>query len=253
MAKRYELIADDLRQQIGTGTIESDARLPTETALSSQYRVGLPTVRQALSVLQAEGLIEKRHGRGNFVRRSRQQLEYANDRNLPEADSTRRHEPTAGSDTDVTVSCCELGATDELASRLGVPVGTRLLEFTYRSQRVEDDAPYSIVRSYMVRAMVAEATMAPVSDRSPWGDAYREWFTGTGIELDHVVERLTARPPSADEALALGIAPGVSVVAIQRTSVDTRGVVVETADLLLSGDRVAAVYTTPVIRARQLC
>ncbi|WP_159394015.1 UTRA domain-containing protein [Streptomyces sp. NRRL F-5755] len=68
-----------------------------------------------------------------------------------------------------------------------------------------------------------------------------DWLSKVGIELHHVVERLTARPPSAKEAVELGIAPGVAVIAIQRTSIDTRGEVVETADLVMSGDRVAAV------------
>jgi DNA-binding GntR family transcriptional regulator len=36
-----------------------------------RFRVSLPTVRQALSVLRAEGLIESRHGVGTFVKEQR--------------------------------------------------------------------------------------------------------------------------------------------------------------------------------------
>ncbi|KAA6214600.1 UTRA domain-containing protein [Streptomyces albofaciens JCM 4342] len=69
----------------------------------------------------------------------------------------------------------------------------------------------------------------------------------------HVVVRLTARPPSGQEALELGTAPGVAVIAIQRTSIDTRGEVVETPDLVVSADRVAAVCSTHSARAGQPC
>ncbi|MFI0259038.1 UTRA domain-containing protein [Streptomyces sp. NPDC017056] len=102
-------------------------------------------------------------------------------------------------------------ANDELASRMNVQVETRLLELVYRGRRPKEEAPYSIVRSYLLYAMA---------------------------------------PPAPAE---LGISPGVAVIAIQRTSYDARGTVVETADLVMSGDRVAAVYSTPCARTRQPC
>ncbi|MFF2927099.1 UTRA domain-containing protein [Streptomyces celluloflavus] len=126
------------------------------------------------------------------------------------------------------------------------------MEFVYRSRRNVDEAPYSMVRSYLVHSALTEAQMEPVDIGSPWGDAYQRWLVGAGVQLDHVVERLTARPPTVEEAMALGLTPGVSVLAIQRSSFDVRGVVVETGDLVMSGDRVAAVYSTSVDHAHQL-
>ncbi|MEU7204392.1 UTRA domain-containing protein [Streptomyces sp. NPDC045470] len=149
------------------------------------------------------------------------------------------------------MSCCEVWANDELASRMNVQVETRLLELVERGRRPKDEAPYSIVRSYLLYAMAPPAPTELASAASPWGDASVDWLTEAGIELDHIVERLTARPPSAREAAELGISPGVAVIAIQRTSYDARGTVVEAADLLMSGDRVAAVYSTPCVRTRQ--
>ncbi|KOT81558.1 hypothetical protein ADK70_25865 [Streptomyces rimosus subsp. pseudoverticillatus] len=257
MANRYEQIAADLRKQIEDGALPAAARLPSESALALHHRVGLPTVRHALNVLQAEGLIEKRHGRGNFVRAMGQKVEYVNDR-------TRRAAQPPGPDgssleralddsSEVTVSCCEIRANDELASRMNVQVETRLLEFSYRGRRPKDEAPYSIVRSYLLYAMVAPTPTPLTAAASPWANEYVHWLTAAGIELDHVVERLTARPPSAREAAELGISPGVAVIAIQRTSYDTHDTVVETADLVMSGDRVAAVYSMPCARTRQPC
>ncbi|MEU7150024.1 GntR family transcriptional regulator [Streptomyces sp. NPDC045456] len=255
MADRYEQIAADLRKQIEDGTLPAAARLPSESALAVQHRVGLPTVRHALNVLQAEGLIEKHHGRGTFVRAANQKIEYANNRHHraaqpPDVSSSPQGRALDGS-PEVTVSCCEVWANDELASRMNVQVETRLLELVERGRRPKDEAPYSIVRSYLLYAMAPPAPTELASAASPWGDASVDWLTEAGIEPDHIVERLTARPPSAREAAELGISPGVAVIAIQRTSYDARGTVVEAADLLMSGDRVAAVYSTPCVRTRQ--
>ncbi|MEU7485056.1 GntR family transcriptional regulator [Streptomyces sp. NPDC042319] len=248
MAKRYEQIAAEIREKIHDGSLVAGTRLPAETALAEAYRAGVPTVRQALSVLQAEGLIEKHHGRGSFVRGPGPQIEYTNDRRS-------RENAGPGPSVDVTVTCCEMKATSELAARLKVPSGTRLLEFSHRGQRPEDEKPCSLVRSYLLYDMVVGTPWVPVasvSERSPWGDVYEAWLTNAGIELDYVTERVGARPPTADEVGMLGLHPGVSVLAIQRTSVDTNGRIVEVADLLFSGDRIAAVYTTPATVAAHM-
>jgi len=59
---------------------------------------------------------------------------------------------------------------------------------------------------------------------------------------------VTARPPSADEADALGIEAGVALIVLRKTSIDTTGQVVEVADVLMAGDRTQLVYTTKLRR-----
>jgi DNA-binding GntR family transcriptional regulator len=65
---RYREIADDLRQRLAAGEWPVGSYMPGITALQLQYDVpGLNTIRQAQSLLQQEGLIEARQGRGTFV------------------------------------------------------------------------------------------------------------------------------------------------------------------------------------------
>jgi DNA-binding GntR family transcriptional regulator len=65
---RYRQIADDLRGRLGAGEFPVDSALPSISALQDEYEVlGLNTVRQALAILQTEGLIEPMQGRGTFV------------------------------------------------------------------------------------------------------------------------------------------------------------------------------------------
>lgn len=57
-----EQVADDLRRRILLGEIEDGAALPIEAELRALYPVSKPTLREAMRVLEAEGLITVRRG-----------------------------------------------------------------------------------------------------------------------------------------------------------------------------------------------
>jgi GntR family transcriptional regulator len=75
-APKYQRIADELRREIRAGDYTEGGRLPAEAALLDRFRgqfptLSLPTLRQAIGVLRAEGLLESRHGVGTFVTANR--------------------------------------------------------------------------------------------------------------------------------------------------------------------------------------
>jgi GntR family transcriptional regulator len=57
-----------LRDQISRGAWAPGSPLPTEEALCEQFGVSRVTVRRALADLQTQGFVQRRHGRGTFVR-----------------------------------------------------------------------------------------------------------------------------------------------------------------------------------------
>ena len=63
-------VVEELKAAVVSGTYEVGEKLPTEHALCEQLGVSRPTVREALRVLQAIGLVELRPGRGAFVART---------------------------------------------------------------------------------------------------------------------------------------------------------------------------------------
>lgn len=67
MAAKYQTIADELRFQIRSGKYAAAAALPTEAALCQEYGVSRQTVRQALSLLVSDGLIQRRQGSGSRI------------------------------------------------------------------------------------------------------------------------------------------------------------------------------------------
>ncbi len=61
-------VADRLFAMITSGAFEPAARLPTEPELAAMTGVSRMTLREAVRLLQAKGVVSVEHGRGTFVR-----------------------------------------------------------------------------------------------------------------------------------------------------------------------------------------
>src|SRR3990172_3312558 len=64
---RYLQIAETLRERIRGGALSAGARLDNQRALAREFEVTLMTLRQALELLERDGLIVRHHGLGTFV------------------------------------------------------------------------------------------------------------------------------------------------------------------------------------------
>jgi GntR family transcriptional regulator len=62
------LVYRALRGELNAGTYEPGAKLPSESELCRSFGVSRVTVREALKMLERDGLVVPRHGRGHFVR-----------------------------------------------------------------------------------------------------------------------------------------------------------------------------------------
>ncbi|WP_434404278.1 GntR family transcriptional regulator [Streptomyces sp. NBC_01353] len=213
-------IADDLRTQITTGLLKPGERLPSEPQLATRYKVSTATLRNALALLQAEGLIEKIHGKGNFVRRLRRRLTYEGGALTPIV-------PTLH----VTVRTTQLLAQGTLSALLKVPSRALLTEYLCVSHVGE--SPHSLARIYVPR------DLAPAESSLRWPKP-----AASGPRIAEIREKVSARLPTSEEASTLRISSALAVLAITRVSADTTGRVVEAALLVLPGDRADARFTT---------
>ena len=57
-----ELVADQLRERILSGAYDGAGELPKQDDLFREFRVSMPSVREALRILETEGLVEVRRG-----------------------------------------------------------------------------------------------------------------------------------------------------------------------------------------------
>jgi GntR family transcriptional regulator len=111
----YRQLADILMEAIHGGDYPPGSRIPSEPQLAKEYRIGRPTVRQAIDVLVRKGMLERRRGSGTYVR-------------LPEQD----------------VDLFSLAGTSSAFLKKGIAVAVELLQPVGRIQVEKDDRnPFS--------------------------------------------------------------------------------------------------------------
>jgi len=66
--KLYEEVAARIRDLIASGALNPGQALPSERKLAEQFKVGRAVIREAIRQLEVSGLVESRHGGGNYVR-----------------------------------------------------------------------------------------------------------------------------------------------------------------------------------------
>jgi GntR family transcriptional regulator len=206
-------------------------------------------------------LVDRMHGRGTFVRRPPQRVRRTPDRYqwekdrvmLPESQrrrtgATERDTGLPMSDLDFHASYDVIPANEDLAREFSVPVGAKLLRRTYRTRSRHEDAPLSLITSYLVYDVVAENAALLDAQNEPWPGGTQHQLHTIGIELDRITDRITARPPTPEEIEALALKPGTSVMLLRKISIDTTDQVVELSDVVLPGDRTEFVYCTKLDR-----
>lgn len=67
-------IADDLREQVDSGTYAPGDKLPPVRELAGAYHVVTGTVRDAIDILRREGILQTRSTRGTYVLKTPSEL-----------------------------------------------------------------------------------------------------------------------------------------------------------------------------------
>ncbi|MBT3155530.1 GntR family transcriptional regulator [Streptomyces sp. CHD11] len=232
MPSRRDAIADDLRERIAAGRLKPGERLPSEAHLAAQYMVSTPTLRNALAVLQAESLVEKVHGKGNFVRRPLRRITYRGGGRTPGTHIVDL------SPLSVTVHTARVRARGPLTALLETPTDSPLTEISCIGH--EGGRPHSLARIYIPRDL---APTAVLRQSLPY-EAVLTRLMELRPPLAEVREEINARRPTPEEVSTLRISPALAVLAVTRQVTDTAGRVVEAALLVLPGDRAHAVFTT---------
>lgn len=231
--KKYHQIADALRSQIRTGELSVGSRLPAETAIAGAHATSVPTVRQAMRVLRAEGLIESRHGVGTFVRetqrferRSRHRYGAARAR-AGLMNNTFRHDVTSAGPEP---------APERIADAMGISAGTELIVrrrdlYDEKNELQELGASY-LPADIAAGTYLAEPKVVPKA-------LFRCVEEITGRRYASALDRWIARPAAVEEAEAFGLPLGAYVVHIVHTASDENGDVLEVSESIWPADRLA--------------
>ena len=69
---KYIHLFEELKRRILQGEYQNGQRLPGENEMAGEFAMSRQTVRQALSLLEQEGFIQRRQGSGTYVHSHRQ-------------------------------------------------------------------------------------------------------------------------------------------------------------------------------------
>ncbi|MFJ2346564.1 GntR family transcriptional regulator [Streptomyces antimycoticus] len=240
----FRQIADALREAIDKGRFREGDKLPSETELVDHFGVSRMTVRNALSLLQQEGLAVSEHGKGVFVRPRPPVRRLASDR------FARRHRDqgkaaftveaeAAGSRPEVdSLEVKEERPSQDISARLGSP--RKVL--ARRRRYLLDGRPVEFATSYLPLDL---ARNTPIAQPNPGPGGIYARLEEMGHRLDHFDEEIRARMPSPAEVRMLQLASGVPVIHLVRTAFDAEGRAVEVCDTVMAADAYVLAYQLP--------
>lgn len=242
----FKQIADGLRSAILGGELVAGARMPSEQELMNRLHVARGTVRDAMDLLRAEGLVRTEHGRGSFVRDRPPVRRLAHDRFARRHRERGRAAYLAELETDgrrPEVEVLEVGrvkAPDEVAVWLQLAIGAEVV--IRRRRYLADGEPMELATSY-IPLDLAEGTPILEANTGPGGIYAR--LEERGHELKRFSEEVASRMPTSEEVRALLLQPGVPVFRVVRVAYDVNERPVEACDTVMAADRYVLSYELP--------
>lgn len=184
----YVSIAGEFAREIRSGALRPGTQLPSYAELASRHNVSDIVIRQAIDLLNRQGLVRSVPRRGTFVADRPNLIRVSPERQLEDPEDTYARE----SDQAIVIDRHkqEINASDAVAADLGLKPGTRVTHEVVRAS--EDGRPISISDNY--QPVGVEGTTA-----------------ATFLE-----ETISDSLPTALHAEWLGVAPGTLVKSVQQ-------------------------------------
>jgi GntR family transcriptional regulator len=149
-----DVAQQELRKAITTGTYRPGSQLPTEAELCEMLGVSRTVVREALRVLEDDGLVARRHGVGTFVRNHPILKNLNFNFGITEMIESAGLQPGTNH-----LAIAQESADQEKAEQLRVPVGTPLI--TVERVRTADGRPVVYSLDTLTESLIQRAEFDP--------------------------------------------------------------------------------------------
>ncbi len=222
----YSQIAENLIDQIESGELAPGDRLPPERELSTLFGVNRVTVRRALRLLAAQGLLERRQGAGTYI--TEPKIERQADRLVPFTWGMQRRGFTPGAKL---ILFEERPADVQIAKELHLTVSAP----TYYIERLRflNKEPAMLERLTVPVRRFPRLDRFDLSKRS----LYEVLKTEYKVSVAQARQSLEAVSATEYEAGLLQIEPGAPLMLEARQAFDPQGEPVERGRDLYRGDR----------------
>jgi GntR family phosphonate transport system transcriptional regulator len=223
----WRQVADAIEADIASGRLKPGDKIAAEAQLALRFGVNRHTVRRGLAALAERGLVRATQGSGTFV--EARPLAY------PIGLKTRFSEVMAKAGKEARgelVSAEHIPADAVVAEALCLKPGAPVL--VMHTINRADGVPLSLARTHLPlpRFLGLDQVFATKGSLTK---AYKK----LGLDdYKRLSTRITARPADAEEARALDIAPGRTLLLVNSVNVDTEGMRIQATQSRFVADRV---------------
>lgn len=223
----YSQLVNIIKRNITAGTLVPGDLIPSESELCKTFDISRSTVRQAVSMLEDEGLVIRKQGRGTYV---------------AEPKMSRMTEKLYSFTTEVLslglkpssklVEYEVIEPTPDIVKMLELD-GPETKVYKFSRIRYSDGEALILESSFYPQYLYPELTR-PMLERS----SFYSLLTERGIVPYEAVDSYEAVVMSRREAELLGCRPGSAAFSVQRVTRMENGMPYEFTQSLVRGDRV---------------
>ncbi len=206
-------VSSQLMDLIERNIYQAGSKLPSEQDLATAFGVSRTTIRDALALLELQGILQRKHGTGTYVREIFRLLDNPMEMNLGVSEVLRRNDMEPG--------------VQKLKIRLAKP--SQIVEkklkttgdiYIIERTRTGDSIPMVFTIDHMPASIVPKGIDVEEISR---GSLYEFLESTCGIELDYGLSTLI--PELADPVLAerLQIPVGCPVILMEQLDFSTEG------------------------------
>lgn len=232
----YMTIAADVRDRIATEQLGPHTLLPSERELAEVHGVSRMTARQALSLLESEGVVYRKPPRGTFVAEPRVRFHVGS---FSEEVARMGRRPAARL----------LWAANQLAMpavRRALALADGASVHVFHRLRSVDDVPFALETTYLP-ADLTPGILDETDDGSLWAILRSRY----GIDLARSTAVLESIVLDDASSMQLGVRAGSAGTLLTRTTVDAASRCVEYARDVYRADR-AAFEVSEILRTHRL-
>ena len=225
----YLQIAESIGSLLASGALPPGYVLPPERVLCEQFGISRMTLRQAMSLLDREGLIDSRRGIGTVVRNSRLRKQQQELRSFSEEIRERGGRPES--------RLISLGLATPAAS-VREFFGLREDQAIYEIQRVRlnDGEPLALELARIPERLCPGLERFDLTKTS----LYRVLEESYGLSLESCSEEISAEIPNSECRKLLSVPAGTAVLVVNRRTYARDGRPVEFTRSVFRGDRYSA-------------
>ncbi len=229
---RYLTVTEALRAEVSAAA--PNTLLPTEQQLAQRFGVSRLTIRRALGLLERAGLVSRQRGRGTIVSPAKLT------RSLAPLYTIEEDFRQQGIKLETRVLGYERSVEPPAEIRVALRLGPRGRVAVLSLLRLVEGQVIACDRAYLPASLVARFHPEEVAER-PLLEVLREQ---TGVRIGRLDWEIEILPSSPEVAHALGLTPGVLVVASRTTAHAEDGSPVSRSERWYRIDRVKFHFAT---------